>query len=66
MILAGAALLEHVGDARSHRPPPPSGALGAVAEGVRTADLKGHASTTEFTDAVIRRTIQKLEVWSSL
>jgi isocitrate dehydrogenase (NAD+) len=37
-----------------------------VAEGVRTADLGGHAGTDEFTDEVIRRTKQKLEVWAAL
>ena len=31
-----------------------------TAAGVRTPDLKGHASTTEFTDAVIERTRAKL------
>jgi hypothetical protein len=31
-------------------------ALGAVSDGIRTADLRGHASTTDFTDAVIERT----------
>jgi isocitrate/isopropylmalate dehydrogenase len=40
--------------------------LEAVADGVRTADLGGHAGTSEFTDDVIRRTKQKLEVWSAL
>ena len=33
--------------------------------GIRTADLGGH-STSEFTDEVIRRAKQKLDVWSSL
>jgi isocitrate/isopropylmalate dehydrogenase len=40
--------------------------LEAVAEGVRTADLGGHAGTTEFTDEVIRRVRSKLDVWASL
>ncbi|MGH2951013.1 MAG: isocitrate/isopropylmalate family dehydrogenase, partial [Solirubrobacterales bacterium] len=40
--------------------------LEAVAEGVRTADLGGHASTGAFTDEVIRRTRTKLDVWSSI
>ncbi|TML90849.1 MAG: isocitrate dehydrogenase [Actinobacteria bacterium] len=67
MILAGAALLSNAGpetaDAgRAIR----EAALEAVAEGHRTADLGGHAGTTEFTDEVIRRTRQKLEVWSAL
>jgi isocitrate dehydrogenase (NAD+) len=40
--------------------------LEAVADGVRTADLGGHAATGEFTDEVIRRTKQKLDVWAAL
>src|SRR6187397_3049894 len=67
MILAGAALLSHADEpgqqaGRAIR----EACLEAVAEGVRTADLGGHAGTREFTDEVIRRTRQKLEVWSSL
>ena len=41
-------------------------ALEAVAQGTKTADLGGHAPTSEYTDEVIRRTRTKLEVWSSL
>jgi len=41
-------------------------ALEAVAAGVRTPDLAGHAGTTEFTDEVCRRISTKIEVWSSL
>jgi isocitrate dehydrogenase (NAD+) len=33
---------------------------------VRTADLGGHAGTSEFRDEVIRRTRTKLEVWATL
>jgi isocitrate dehydrogenase (NAD+) len=67
MILAGAALLAHAGDraqevARAIR----EASLEAVSAGVRTADLGGHAGTSEFTDEVIRRTRAKLEVWSTL
>ncbi len=67
MILAGAALLSHADEpaqqaGRAIR----ESALEAVADGIRTADLGGHSGTTEFTDEVIRRTTQKLEVWSSL
>jgi isocitrate dehydrogenase (NAD+) len=40
--------------------------LEAVADGVRTADLGGHSATNEFTDEVIRRTKQKLDVWAAL
>jgi len=67
MILAGAALLSY-GDegaqqvGRAIR----ESALEAVSQGVRTADLGGHAGTTEFTEEVIRRTRSKLEVWATL
>jgi len=37
-----------------------------VSQGIKTADLGGHAGTTDFTDDVIRRTKSKLEVWSTL
>ena len=40
--------------------------LEATAAGVRTPDLGGHASTTEFTDDVISRVRTKIDVWSSL
>jgi isocitrate dehydrogenase (NAD+) len=67
MILAGAALLGFAGEptadaSRAIR----ESCLEAVADGVRTADLGGHAGTTEFTDEVIRRVKTKLEVWSTL
>src|SRR6185436_3405900 len=67
MILAGAALLAYGDDAsqRASRAIRES-ALEAVAEGVRTADLGGHAGTTAFTDEVIRRTRSKLDVWATL
>jgi isocitrate dehydrogenase (NAD+) len=66
MILAGAALLGHtertVQAGRAIR----ESCLEAVAQGIRTADLGGHAGTTEFTDEVIRRVKTKLEVWATL
>jgi isocitrate dehydrogenase (NAD+) len=64
MILAAAALLAQSDETtveeagRAIR----EACLEAVAEGVRTADLGGHAGTTEFTDEVIRRTKTKLDV----
>ena len=67
MILAAAALLGY-GDeqalqaGRAIR----EACLEAVADGIRTADLGGHAGTTKFTDEVIRRTKQKLDVWAAL
>src|SRR5437870_4568147 len=60
MILAGAALLGYAGEqaeqaSRAIR----EACLEAVGDGFRTADLGGHAGTTEFTDEVIRRTKSK-------
>ena len=68
MILAGAALLSHADEERIQTVGRAirEACLEAVAEGVRTADLGGHESTTAFTDNVIRRTRTKLDVWSSL
>jgi isocitrate/isopropylmalate dehydrogenase len=67
MILAGAALLSHGGDAcqnagRAVR----EACLEAVAAGSRTADLGGHLGSSEFTDEVISRVRQKLDVWSTI
>jgi isocitrate/isopropylmalate dehydrogenase len=68
MILAAAALLAHADDERLQDAGRAirEAALEAVAEGVRTADLGGHAGTSEYTDEVVRRTRTKLEVWASL
>ena len=67
MILAGAALLAY-GDEEAQQAGRAirEACLEAVADGIRTADLGGYAGTTEFTDEVIRRTRQKLEVWATL
>ena len=66
MILAAAALLAHTSAGASAGRAIRESALEAVAHGVRTADLGGHASTTEYTDEVIARTRTKLEVWTTL
>jgi isocitrate/isopropylmalate dehydrogenase len=68
MILAAAALLAHADDERCQTAGRAirEGALEAVSDGVKTADLAGHAGTREYTDEVIRRTRTKLEVWASL
>jgi len=66
MILAAAALLSQTEEGRSAGRAIRESALEAVASGTKTADLAGHATTTEFTDEVIRRTRTKLEVWSAL
>src|SRR6185295_8629871 len=67
MILAGAALLAN-GDDREQQAGRAirESCLEAVAQGVRTADLGGHAGTSEFTDEVIRRVRSKLEIWATL
>jgi isocitrate/isopropylmalate dehydrogenase len=67
MILAAAALLAYGSDnaqqvGRAIR----ESCLEAVSQGIRTADLGGHAGTTEFTDEVMRRVMSKLEVWAAL
>src|SRR3954463_9855072 len=66
MILAAAALLSQTSEGASAGRAMRESALEAVAQGVKTADLAGHSTTTEFTDEVIRRTRTKLEVWSTL
>ena len=40
--------------------------LEATAAGVRTPDLGGHATTSEFTTDVVARVRTKIDVWSSL
>jgi isocitrate/isopropylmalate dehydrogenase len=42
------------------------GVLETVATGVKTIDLGGHATTSEFTDAVVEKVRTKVDVWSSL
>lgn len=68
MILAVASLLSFMNDDAARRA---SRALyesvfETVRAGTRTADLGGHAFTSEFTDAVIAAVKAKLDVWSSL
>jgi isocitrate/isopropylmalate dehydrogenase len=68
MILASAALLSHIDDreARTAGRAIREACLEAVSAGTRTADLGGHASTSEFTAEVIARVRSKLEVWATL
>ena len=54
MILAGAAVLHH-GGAEEQSRTVYAAVLETVAAGTKTPDLGGHASTTDFTDAVIAR-----------
>jgi isocitrate dehydrogenase (NAD+) len=71
MILATAALfhyastLGHDGTETASRAIYES-VLEATATGVRTPDLGGHASTSEFTGEVISRVRTKIDIWASL
>jgi isocitrate/isopropylmalate dehydrogenase len=68
MILASGALLSYMEDRRAQNASRAiyEATLEAVHEGIATSDLGGHASTTDFTDAVIERVRRKLDVWSTL
>jgi isocitrate/isopropylmalate dehydrogenase len=68
MILAVASLLGYMKGEEAHRASRAiyESALEAVSDGVRTADLSGHTSTSDFTDEVIRRVRTKIDVWSAL
>jgi isocitrate dehydrogenase (NAD+) len=66
MILAAAALLSQTEEGHTVGRAIREAALESVARGTKTADLGGHATTSEYTDDVITRTKTKLEVWSSL
>ena len=71
MILAGAALLHYAGELGHDGAPAASRAvyesvLEATATGIRTPDLGGHASTSEFTGEVIGRVRTKIDIWASL
>jgi isocitrate dehydrogenase (NAD+) len=71
MIMAAAALLHYVAELGHPEADLASRAiyesvLEATATGVRTPDLGGHATTSEFTDEVISRVRTKVDIWSSL
>ena len=68
MILALASLLGYMKGEEPRRTSRAvyEAALEAVSEGVRTADLGGQASTTDFTTEVVRRVKTKVDVWSAL
>ena len=71
MILACAAVLHEAGE-RGHDVVQSAsraiyeGTLETSAAGVRTPDLGGHASTSEFTSEVISRVRTKIDIWASL
>lgn len=68
MILAGAALLTYFKTSDADRASRAiyESVFEAVYQGLATSDLGGHASTTEFTDEIIKRVRTKLEVWGAL
>jgi isocitrate dehydrogenase (NAD+) len=68
MILAGAAILRYVGTAQATTASRAiyEATLEAVYDGVRTPDLGGQSTTTDFTNEVIHRVRGKLEIWESL
>lgn len=68
MILAGAALLRYIHTPSAHVASRAiyEAVLEAVNDGIRTPDLGGQSTTTDFTNEVIRRVTGKLEVWDSL
>ena len=68
MILAVASVLHYMPDPRLRTVSRSiyEATLETVSDGIRTADLGGHATTTEFTDEVVRRVRTKIDVWSTL
>jgi isocitrate/isopropylmalate dehydrogenase len=68
MILAGAALLRYTDSPEANQVSRAiyEAVFETVHDGIRTTDLGGKNSTTEFVDATIRRVKSKLEVWESL
>jgi len=71
MILAAAALLHYIGlvghaEAELASRAVYESVLEATATGVRTPDLGGSATTSEFTSEVVARVRTKIDIWSSL
>lgn len=68
MILAGASLLTflHTPEANRASRAIYEAAFEAIHDGLRTSDLGGGSTTTEFTDTVIHRVQSKVEVWETL
>jgi len=68
MILACAALLSYMNEAKAGQVSRSiyEATLETVHDGVRTSDLGGSAKTDEFTNEVIRRVKNKLDIWSTL
>jgi isocitrate/isopropylmalate dehydrogenase len=71
MIMAAAATMHYAGELGHRGADVASRAiyeavLEACATGVKTPDLGGHATTSEFTGEVVARVRTKVEIWSSL
>ena len=68
MILAAAGMLANLDEAEPRRVSRAiyESTLEAVFEGHRTSDLGGTATTSDFTNEVIRRVKSKLEVWRTM
>lgn len=68
MILAGAALLGYVPTEEAKRASRAirEATMEAVYDNIRTSDIGGSATTSAFTDEVIRRTAAKLEIWDTM
>jgi isocitrate/isopropylmalate dehydrogenase len=68
MILAGAALLQYVGEPKAERASRAvyEAVFEAVHAGHATTDLGGGMSTSDFTEEVIQRVGMKLQVWADL
>jgi isocitrate/isopropylmalate dehydrogenase len=68
MIMAAAMVLSYIDNEQAARACRAirEATLEAVYDGVRTADLGGQTTTSEFTDEVIRRVRAKLAVWDAL
>jgi isocitrate dehydrogenase (NAD+) len=68
MILASASLLTYFNTPQASAASRAiyEATIEAVSEGTRTSDLGGNATTTEFTDEVIKKVKTKLEVWATM
>jgi isocitrate/isopropylmalate dehydrogenase len=71
MIMATAATMHYAGELGHEGAHTASRAiyeavLEACAVGVKTPDLGGHATTSEFTDEVVGRVRTKVDIWSAL
>jgi isocitrate dehydrogenase (NAD+) len=68
MVLAAAALLSYIKLPRADQASRSiyEAVYESIYEGHATTDLGGHLTTTEFTDGIIHRISEKLEVWDNM